>query len=155
MTTTSASAASVVASKPACSRSPAIRSESWTFIWQPNVSIRYLRAISLPEASLVLCLPLRPWQSPLPTFAFRPFAFAPARPAAAGPLLKHLTRGPSEAIRDRFPAEHARHFVHASRLIQPRHRGPRASPLDALFDLKVRIGVRRDLGQVGDAEDLK
>ena len=56
MTTTSASAASAVASKPACSSSPAIRSESWKFIWQPNVSMRYLRAT--------------------PTFRFRSFAFA-------------------------------------------------------------------------------
>src|SRR5579872_1576284 len=44
MTTTSASAASSVDSKPACSRSPAMRSESWKFIWQPKVSMRYLRA---------------------------------------------------------------------------------------------------------------
>ena len=38
-----------------------MRSESWTFIWQPNVSIAYFRAMSA----------YRPRR-----FRFRPFAFA-------------------------------------------------------------------------------
>src|SRR5213592_704269 len=111
MTTTSASAASSVASKPACSSNPAIRSESWTFIWQPKVSIRYLRATS--------------------TFRFRPFAFR----------LQHLTCGLPKAIGDRFSTEHARELVDAAVGVQPPHGRLGPAALDALFDLEVCIGV--------------
>src|SRR5439155_15023611 len=111
---TSASAASSVASKPACSSNPAIRSESWTFIWQPNVSIKYLRATA--------------------AFRFRPFAFR----------LQHLTGGLPKAIGDRCSAEHARELVDAAVGIEPAHgrRGPPA--LDMLFDLEMGISVRRN-----------
>src|ERR1019366_4677364 len=110
MTTTSASAASSVASKPACSSSPAIRSESWTFIWQPNVSIRYLRAMfrGLSPFALRFRLPLR----------------------------QHLTgRGP-KAIGNRFPTEHPRELVHALTGVQARDRGSGAAALDPFLNLK-------------------
>src|SRR4029077_19336399 len=129
MTTTSASAASPVASYPACSRRPAIRSESWTFIWQPNVSIRYFLA-NLPLLSL------SPW-----TFAF---AFRPARRSGPGGLpdglrLKHLTRRPSKTIGDRFAAQHPRHFVDAAVAIEGSHGRLRPARVDPLLDLKVRV----------------
>src|SRR6185503_20426281 len=95
MTTTSASAAASVASKPACSRSPAIRSESWTFIWQPKVSIRYLRA-TLLRPGFLPTLGVRDSRRVLglfDDFRFRPFAFAPGVPRA---FLQHLTRRPSK-----------------------------------------------------------
>src|SRR5438093_2323668 len=125
MTTTSASTAWSVASKPACSSSPAIRSESWTFIWQPKVSIRYLRATS--------------------TFRFRPFAFR----------LQHLTCGLPKAIGDRFPAKHARELVDAAIGIETAHGRLGPAALDPLFDLEVCIRVRRNLRQVRDAQYLE
>src|SRR5438445_6141092 len=114
MTTTSASAASSVASKPACSSNPAIRSESWTFIWQPKVSITYLRATS--------------------TFRFRPFAFRLRLSSH-----QHLTRRPPKAIADRFTAEHPRELVDAPVLAQAVDRRPRPPALDALVDFKMRV----------------
>ena len=77
---------------------PAIRSESWTFIWQPNVSIRYFRAMSP-------CLPprLRPARAGL-----SPFALSLSPPARAGrgwalPLLQHLTGRRPNAVGDAAP----------------------------------------------------
>src|SRR5580765_777758 len=145
MTTTSASAASPVASYPACSRRPAIRSESWTFIWQPNVSIRYFLA-NVPLLSL----------SP-ETFAF---AFRPARRSGPGSLpdglrLKHLTRRPSKTIGDRFAAQHPRQLFDPAVAVEAFHRVLRPAPLDPLLDLKVRVGARGNLRQVRDAEHLE
>src|SRR2546425_2712824 len=159
MTTRSASIASAVDSKPACSRSPAIRSESWTFIWQPNVSIRYLRATELcprsfcvPRALCVLCA--------LPDFRFRPFAFACPGPPRGGtppfrPSLKHLTRRAPKAIGDRVPAEHPRDLVDAAAGIEAPDGRPRPPALDTLVDFEVRIGVGRNLWQMRDAQHLK
>src|SRR5438309_10205857 len=110
MTTTSASAASLVASYPACSSSPAIRSESCPFIWQPNVSMRYFLAT-------------------LSTFAFRPFAFAPPAAAPRGALPQHLTRRAPETIGNRFAAQHPRQLFHASGFVESEDGRPRASPL--------------------------
>src|SRR5262249_19323416 len=142
MTTTSASAASSVASKPACSSNPAIRSESWTFIWQPNVSIRYLRATlaSVPSVSFVDLGVL---------VALRTFAFALRF------RLQHLTSGLPEAIADRLPSQHPRELGDAPVGREPPHGRPGPPPLDPLLDLKVRVGIRRDLRQVRDAEHLK
>ena len=47
MTTTSALASSSIGSRPSCSNSPAIRSESCSFIWQPNVRTTYRRVTTL------------------------------------------------------------------------------------------------------------
>src|SRR5436190_5518995 len=145
MTTTSASAASPVASCPGCSRGPAIRSESWTFIWQPNVSIRYFLA-NLPLLSL------SPWTF---AFAFRLGSAGGLCPLPDGLRLKHLTRRPSKAIGDRFAAQHPRQFFDAAAAIEPLHGRLRPAALDPLLDLKVRVGARRDLRQVRDAEDLE
>src|SRR5258705_3530485 len=152
MTTTSASAASSVGSKPAWSRSPAIRSESWTFIWQPNVSMRYLRATHFCLCVLrALCILHRL----LTTFAFRPFAFAPRDVGAFGALLQHLTRRPPKAIGDRFPAEHARQLVDPAPPVEAADGGMCASAIDPLLDLEMRVGVGGNLRQVRDAQHLK
>src|SRR4051794_4562355 len=147
MTTTSASAASSVASKPACSSRPAIRSESWTFIWQPKVSIRYLRATSKfsSASSVALAVPVRANR----TFAFA-FRFRPDLSSH-----QHLTRGRPKAIADRFAAEHARDLLDAGRLVQPANRRARSSAVDAFLDCEMRIGVSGDLRQVRDAERLE
>src|SRR3982750_4703611 len=100
MTTTSASAASSVASNPACSRRPAIRSESWTFIWQPNVSMRYFLATFYD-------------------FRLSPFAFPPPG--------KHLLRRSPQAVGDPFAAEHAGELFDSAVAIQPDHGRPRAA----------------------------
>src|SRR4029077_7442722 len=132
MTTTSASAASPVASYPACSRRPAIRSESWTFIWQPNVSIRYSFAnLRLLSFSL--------W-----TFAF---AFRPARRGRPGGLpdglrLKHLTRRPPKTMGVRLAAQHPRQLFDAAVAVEAFDGRLRPAPIDPLLDLKVRVGAR-------------
>src|SRR5262245_15313666 len=119
-----------------------MRSESWTFIWQPNVSIRYLRATS--------------------PFRFRPFAFAfrhwssrTRRPKPARPLLQHLTGGAPKSLANRFAAKHPRQLLDPAVAGQPpdRRRGPPA--LDPLVDLDVRIGVGGNLREVRNAEDLE
>src|ERR1043166_3907359 len=89
------------------------------------------------------------------TFAFRPFAFAPPRRSAGSPFQKHLTRRPSKAIGDRFTAEHPRQLLHAAAIVKARHRRPRPATLDSLFNLEMRIGVRGNLRQVRDAQNLK
>src|SRR6185369_10480216 len=138
---------SAAASKPACSRSPAIRSESWKFIWQPNVSMRYLRATST--------LRFRSF-----AFAFRRrFAFRLPAPAAGAhgrlTIRQHLARRGPQAVGDRRASEHPAQFLHTPRLVEPRHRRARAAALDPLLDREVRIGARRDLREVRDAEYLK
>src|SRR3954454_739119 len=147
MTTTSASAASSVASNPACSSRPAMRSESWTFIWQPKVSIRYLRATS--EFSSAPVIALRVLGRAKPTFAFA-FRFRPGLSS-----YQHLTRGRPKAIADRFAAEHARHLLDARRFVQPANRRARPSAVDPFLDCEMRIGVGGDLRQVRDAEHLE
>src|SRR5262249_30134127 len=149
ISTRSASAASSVASNPACSRSPAIRSESWTFIWQPKVSIRYLRTTPTSQG-----------------FRFRPFAFAPPLPRRTGsgrsgapvrrrPLLQHLTSGCPQPTGDRVAAEHAGDLVDPAGLIEPRDQRARAPAFHTLLDAEVRIGVGRNLREMRDAEDLE
>src|SRR5580765_2438710 len=106
MTTRSASDASTAGSNPACSSRLAIRSESWKFIWQPNVSIRYLRATT----SLHLTFRFRGF-----AFAFRlGFAFRPR----GGPTTEQLFRRRSQAGGHRT-AEHAPDFLDAPRPIEP------------------------------------
>src|SRR5947207_11370287 len=144
MTTTSASCASSVASKPACSRSPAMRSESWTFIWQPKVSIRYLRAMASrcgPRVGRQLS-PFALSLSPLPC----------GRP---GPSFKHLTRGAAETIGNYVPAQHPGELVDAPGLVEPADRRPGPPALDLFLDLEMGIRVGRNLRQVRDAEDLE
>src|SRR5437763_3507187 len=143
MTTTSASTASSVASKPACSSSPAMRSESWTFIWQPNVSIRYLRA-TRPHPLCVLrslcgldrlrvlcslCV-LRV----LATFAFA-FRFRH----------QHLTGGAPKTIGHRLTAQHPREFLDTAIRSQPLNGRVRPASHHALLDGKVRIRERGNL----------
>src|SRR5207248_2976397 len=144
MTTRSASDARAVASKPACSRSPAIRSESWTFIWQPKVSIRYLRATfaALPFVSFV---DLRVLVSEAA------FAFA----LRLSPLHQHLTGGGPDTIAHPLAAEHARELVDAAGVVEPSNRRARPPALDALLDREMRVGCRRDLRQVRDAQHLE
>src|SRR5207247_1739005 len=159
MTTTSASAAASVASNPACSSSPAMRSESWTFIWQPKVSMRYLGAT---VASLCVLCPLCVLDAP-DTFRFRSFAFAfRLRFARSGPgrsrrrpVHQHLMRRPPNAIGDCLSAEHSCKLVDARAVAETRDRGARPPAVDPLPDFKVRVGVRGNLRQMRDAEHLK
>src|SRR5919197_5113450 len=144
MTTTSASCASSVASKPACSRSPAIRSESWTFIWQPKVSIRYLRAMASRRGPGV--------GRQLSPFAL---SLSPLRGGRPGPSFKHLTRGAAETIGNYVPTQHPGELVDAPGLVEPADCGPGAPALDLFLDLEMAIGVGRDLRQVRDAENLE
>src|SRR5262245_2952818 len=113
-----------------------MRSESWKFIWQPNVSMRYFFAIFLGD-------------SPTFAFAFRlspDFALrassrqapaGPKRPApelglpralrlpgAAGPLgpgAEQLTRARPHLLGHRRPANHSRQFLDASVVVQMLH----------------------------------
>src|SRR6476660_3750577 len=110
-----------------------MRSESWTFIWQPNVSMRYLRATS--------------------SFRFRSFAFAfrfrfafrlPAdAPHVVASGEQFLGRG-LQSLRDRA-AEHTPDLLNARLPIEPRHAGLRATGDDALLDGEVCVGERGDL----------
>src|SRR5258706_7373011 len=148
MTTRSASDASAVASKPACSRSPAIRSESWTFIWQPKVSIRYLRATfaALPFVSFVDLCALVSEAASASAFAFA---------LRLSPVHQHLTCGGPDTIAHPLAAEHARELVDAAGVVEPSNRRARPPALDALLDREVRVGRRRDLRQVCDAQHLE
>jgi hypothetical protein len=105
------------------------------------------------RATLSLCfLRLSSW------FRFRAFAFAFCLRFAflpAAPLHQHLTCGPSEAIGDRFASKHSSHFIDPPGLIEAADGGFRAPAIHTLFDFEVSVGVRRDLRQVRDAQDLK
>src|SRR5258708_20721948 len=115
-----------------------MRSESCTFIWQPKVSIRYLRAISAFLSR---------------TFAFR-FRLSLGRSRAAS-LLEHLTGGAPQALGNRLAAEHARDFLHAAVAGEPADRRPGAAALDQLLDREVRIGGPRNPPQVPCAPPLE
>src|SRR5690349_9385179 len=130
-----------------------MRSESWTFIWQPNVSIRYLGAIVSSRAR-----GSRPLGPPA-TFAFRPFAFAPRvsglRAGGPGALLQHLTSGAPKSVGNRLTAEHARELLDPRVGPEPPDNGRRPPAIDAFVDLDVRVGAGGNLRQVRDAEHLK
>ena len=49
---------------------------------------------------------------------------------------------------------HSRHFLHASRALDPFYLGTRSTAAADLLHAKVRIGQSRDLRQVGDAQHL-
>src|SRR6476660_3650730 len=146
MTTTSASRSSGVGSYPAWSRRPAMRSESWTFIWQPYVSMKYFRDMRLWRA-----LPLGPSPAGSFAFAFR-FVFA-SRPHLAG--LQHLRRARPNGWRDDVAGNHPRHFFLAFGGAKSRDGRERPSLAHGLADVEVRRPVRGDLGQVGNAEYLE
>src|SRR2546421_12888338 len=100
-----------------------MRSESCTFIWQPNVSIRYLGAI-FPTNRLL---------SPF-AFAFRPARRRLGPTGLACPLLQHLTSGPPKSVGNRFAAEHSRQLLHATGRIESPDNGGRATALDAFVN---------------------
>src|SRR5262245_13721446 len=117
MTTRSASTTSAAGSYPACSSKPAIRSEACTFIWQPNVSTRYLSANGSPSVS------------GLGAFAFAfcvDFAFRPAR------VSKQFPGGRQHRLRRGAARQHARQFLDTPVLVQTANSGFRAAAADPL-----------------------
>ena len=88
-------------------------------------------------------------------FAFRPcFRLSPRRPD--GPLRKHLTSRGSQPLRNRRPAQHSRELVRRVFALEPANgRRWSGSARTRLSISKVRVGVRRDLRQVRDAQHLK
>src|SRR5206468_1482785 len=127
-----------------------MRSESWTFIWQPKVSMRYLGAT---VASLCVLCPLCVLDAP-DTFRFRSFAFAfRLRFARSGPgrsrrrpVHQHLMRRPPNAIGDCLSAEHSCKLVDARAVAETRDRGARqlAARDDARERSEVLAWIRRD-----------
>src|SRR5687768_4439577 len=104
-----------------------MRSESWTFIWQPKVSIRYFFAISVRLAG---------------------FRLSPRR-------RKHLGRRRADGVGDGRSSYHPRDFVHAPGRVEPVHRRDRPGPPNGFFDPELRRAPRGNLRQVRDAEDLE
>src|SRR2546421_1368821 len=114
-----------------------MRSESWKFIWQPNVSMSYLRATT--------------------AFRFRSFAFAfrlafarggpghRCRPALFESKPQHFLGGRAKTVGDHISTEHTSHFGHARGIVKPPDGRTCAAGVDALLDRVMRLPVRRDL----------
>src|SRR5262249_25057918 len=151
-----------------CSSNPAIRSESWTFIWQPNVSIRYFRAMSVcgqlaflsapafrscPRLASVFHVVSVVRLESFATFAFA-FCFRFSR-ACAGAPFKHLTRRGPRAIGCRITTYHPRELCDTIAPVQPAHVRQRPAGHEPLVDVKMRVGVGGDLREVRDAQHLK
>src|SRR4051794_12516748 len=116
ITITSASRSSVVDSKPACSRRPDMRSESWMFIWHPYVSIRYLRAMVSLSLSSLLRFRLGPGLHRRPSFG------------------EHFFRAGDHRRRHIAATDHACEFLFACGPFDTRDVGHSATVANALFD---------------------
>src|SRR5688500_7689143 len=147
MTMTSASASSSVDSRPAWSSRPAMRSESWTFIWQPNVSMRYFLATAVGFAfAFRFCFLFRLRPPGLPRAGSR---------SARRPRRQQLAGAGPHRFGDRGAANHPRDLLHPSVGVQALDRCRGAVAADVLLDAEVRGGPGRDLRQVRDAQDLE
>ena len=146
MTTTSASRSSAVGSYPAWSRRPAMRSESWTFIWQPYVSMKYFRDMRPCRASLYALLPRGLSLSPFDLYSpfaptCRAFSISAALARTAGvTTLPAIIRATSSS-----------RSVAPSLVTEVSVRPWRTD----LLMWKCVAAVRGDLGQVGNAEHLE
>src|SRR5689334_3294511 len=100
-----------------------MRSESWKFIWQPKVSIRYFFAISVAALRAA------------GTFAFRFPAFVRLRPAGFGATgaQKFSCAGP-HLVADVGAAHHPCNLVYPALLVKPDDRGGGALAADGLLD---------------------
>src|SRR4029453_14965771 len=126
MNTKSALEASSAASIPSAARRPAIRSESLTFIWQPNVFTKK-----------------------------RLFVFSVNKSApGAKALVPHFAGVVAGRLRQLLSPEHPRDLLDAILGTEGGDLRRRPPALHALANSVVAIGQRRNLGKVGHAEDL-
>src|SRR5687768_15550243 len=125
-----------------------MRSESWKFIWQPNVSIRYFFdiAVTAGRDSRDSAAAGRAG-----TFAFAFRLLFPFRLAAGD----EFTRAGADAVGDRRAADHAGNLIDASLVVQPVDGGDCPVAAYMLLDAELRRGTGGDLRQVRDAEHLE
>src|SRR5256885_1147845 len=126
-----------------------MRSESWTFIWQPKVSIRYLRAMCVYRAFSCTSCDLG-WLEAIAYSAFRvsapacrdfrfrlsPFAFRPSRgalPRGGAAHREHFSRRSADRVGDFSPPEHSGEFFNPRSIVQACDRRAGAPIFDTLL----------------------
>src|SRR5258706_7586573 len=148
-----------------------MRSESWKFIWQPNVSMRYFFATRLSLSPFAFApggsertrpTPLvrkdLPYTHANPKGPALRTAACPAglrRPGPFGPGVQEFAGTRPNLLGHRRPTDHTRHLFDTACVIEAldaRH-GP--APAHGLLDHELRVPARRNLREVRDAEDLE
>src|SRR5712691_816129 len=120
-----------------------MRSESWKFIWQPKVSIRYLFAMG----SRIL--------RQFADFRFRLLPFALSGPGHFRPGVEQFAGTGPNLLGNGGAANHTRDFFDSPVFVEPTDACHRAAPTHGFFNRELRRSARRDLWQVRDAQDLE